>query len=73
MYRSFKILGALLSYPDATIQEAAAHFKAIMAEEGIIPEGQQMRLGHLIDELATRDLYDLQERYVGLFDRSSAL
>ncbi|MDG1418716.1 MAG: nitrate reductase molybdenum cofactor assembly chaperone [Maricaulis sp.] len=73
MYRSFKILGALLSYPDAAIQEAAPHFKAIMAEEGIIPEGQQMRLGHLIDELATRDLYDLQERYVGLFDRSSAL
>jgi len=73
MSRSFKILAALLSYPDEAIQAAAPDFKAVLAEEGIIPEGQQMRLGHLIDELATRELFDLQERYVDLFDKSRAL
>ena len=73
MNRTFKILSALLSYPDAAIQEAAGDFRAILAEEGLLPAGQQLRLGHLIDQIAQRDLYDLQERYVDLFDRSRAL
>jgi nitrate reductase delta subunit len=73
MMRTFKILAALLSYPDEAIKQSAPAFKAVLADEGLIPERQQMRLGHLIDEIVSRDLYDLQERYVALFDRSTAL
>lgn len=73
MTRTFKVMAALLSYPGKDIQEAAADFKPVLAEEGIIPQPQQMRLAPLIEELAARDLYDLQERYVQLFDRSRAL
>lgn len=73
MSRTFKVLAALLSYPTEDIQAAAPAFKSVLAEEGLLPERQQMRVGHLIDQLATRDLYDLQERYVSLFDRSKSL
>lgn len=73
MARTFKVMAALLSYPDETIQQAAADFKSVLAEEGIVRQPHQARLAPLIDELARGDLYDLQERYVELFDRSAAL
>jgi nitrate reductase molybdenum cofactor assembly chaperone NarJ/NarW len=73
MARTFKVMAALLSYPEAGIQAAGPELKAGLAEEGLLSTGQQARLGHLIDQLENRDLYDLQERYVSLFDRSRAL
>jgi nitrate reductase delta subunit len=73
MARTFRVMAALLSYPTADIQSAGAELKAVMADEALLSAGQQTRLGHLIDQLASRDLYDLQERYVSLFDRSRTL
>jgi nitrate reductase molybdenum cofactor assembly chaperone NarJ/NarW len=73
MAKTFKVMAALLSYPVAEIQAAGPELKAVMAEEGLLSAGQQTRLGHLIDQLTSRDLYDLQERYVSLFDRSRTL
>lgn len=73
MTRTFKVLAALLSYPTAEIQAAAPHFRSVLADENLLPPRQQLRLGHLIDQLADRDLYDLQERFVSLFDRSKSL
>ncbi|WP_300530543.1 nitrate reductase molybdenum cofactor assembly chaperone [Maricaulis sp.] len=73
MTRTFKIFAALLSYPTEAIQAASPEFRGVLEQEGLLPVGQQLRLGHLIDQLATGDLYDLQERYVSLFDRSKSL
>lgn len=73
MARVFRVFAALLSYPSEEIQAAAPQFKTVLGEDGLLPERQQARLGYLIDQLATRDLYDLQERYVQLFDRSKSL
>ena len=73
MARTFKVMAALLNYPTADIQAAGPELKAVLVEEGLLSLGQQTRLGHLIDQLADRDLYDLQERYVSLFDRSRTL
>ncbi|SDL66338.1 respiratory nitrate reductase chaperone NarJ [Maricaulis salignorans] len=73
MAKTFKVMAALLSYPTADIQGAGPELKAVLAEEGLLSVGQQTRLGHLIDQLESRDLYDLQERYVSLFDRSRTL
>ncbi|WP_417482831.1 nitrate reductase molybdenum cofactor assembly chaperone [Maricaulis sp.] len=73
MARTFKVMAALLSYPTAEIQAAGPELKAALADERLLSSGQQLRLGHLIDQLASRDLYDLQERYVSLFDRSRTL
>lgn len=73
MAKTFRVMAALLSYPTAEIQAAGPELKAVLSEEGLLSLGQQTRLGHLIDQLASRDLYDLQERYVSLFDRSRTL
>lgn len=73
MERTFRILAALLSYPTEEIQAAAPEFNAVLAEDGFLSERHRTRLERLIDELASHDLFDLQERYVQLFDRSRSL
>jgi nitrate reductase delta subunit len=73
MAKTFKALSALLSYPTAELQCAAAELKVAITGEGFVPARLQRQLDLLIDELATGDLYDLQERYVLLFDRTRSL
>ncbi|HMO08942.1 MAG TPA: nitrate reductase molybdenum cofactor assembly chaperone [Paracoccaceae bacterium] len=71
--KTFKALSALLSYPTADLQEAAPAIRDVIAAEGVIPPGQALALKPLLDSLAGDDLYDLEERYVVLFDRSRTL
>lgn len=71
--KTFKVLSALLSYPTADLQAAAGELIASLAAEAIIPQDLQGPLDLLIDELATGDLLDLEERYVLLFDRTRSL
>lgn len=73
MTRTFKVLAALLSYPTEDIQAAAPEFAQVLEDDGLLPDGQRLRLTQLIAQIADRDLYDLQERYVSLFDRSRSL
>jgi len=73
MARSFKVLSLLLTYPTAELQEAAPEMAGVLESEGLLPARQRSALAGLIEELATRDLYDLQERYVILFDRTRSL
>ncbi|MEE2525709.1 nitrate reductase molybdenum cofactor assembly chaperone [Hyphobacterium sp. HN65] len=73
MTRTFKVLAALLNYPTQEIAAAAPEFGPALAEEALIPDRQIRVLEKLADQLAERDLYDLQERYVQLFDRSRSL
>lgn len=71
--KSFKILSLLLSYPTVEIQAASCEFGEILTGEAIIPDDQLPPLRALIEEYRTRDLLDLQECYVLLFDRSRSL
>lgn len=73
MARTFKALSALLAYPTAELQAAAVECREAIEREGLLPARVKRQLDVLIDELATRDLYDLQERYVLLFDRTRSL
>ncbi len=73
MTRTFKVLSALLSYPTAELQEAADELRAALNEEALIPLALRAGLDALIDELTNSDLYDVQERYVLLFDRTRSL
>jgi nitrate reductase delta subunit len=73
MRLTLKTLAALLTYPTAELVVAVPELRAALEAEGLLPERQRSRLDRLLDELQTRDLYDLQERYVLLFDRSRAL
>lgn len=73
MAMTFKALSALLSYPTAELKEAAGDIRRALAEEAIAPRWLTERLEKLIDEIETKDLVELQERYVFLFDRTRSL
>jgi nitrate reductase delta subunit len=71
--KSFKILSLLLAYPTVEIQAASCEFHDILAGEGLVPADCLPPLRALIEEYRTRELLDLQERYVLLFDRTRSL
>ncbi len=73
MIVTLKALSALLTYPSADLQAAAPEIGPALAREGLLPPSARTALQPLLDELATRDLIDLQERFVLLFDRSRTL
>jgi nitrate reductase delta subunit len=73
MSKTFKILSLLLSYPEAETQAAAGEMKAVLTAEKLVPANCLKGLSGLLDELAAGDLYDLQARYILLFDRSRSL
>ncbi|MDP3959297.1 MAG: nitrate reductase molybdenum cofactor assembly chaperone [Pseudorhodobacter sp.] len=73
MIGTFKALSALLSYPSAELQAAIAEIQAIMADEAVLQPAHTKALQPLLRRLETSDLFDLQEAYVLLFDRSRTL
>lgn len=73
MTQTFKVLSALLTYPTPELQAAAPEMPAVLERERLLPEKQIASVGRLIGEVETRDIYDLQERYVLLFDRTRSL
>ena len=73
MLRSLKALSALLTYPTVELQQACGEISEAIEQDTAIPFGLREQLHRLLTELATGDLYDLQERYVLLFDRTRSL
>lgn len=73
MIRTFKALSALLSYPGADLQEAIPEIRDLIAAEAILPPVYTEALQPLLQRIATTDIFDLQESYVLLFDRSRTL
>ena len=71
--KSFKVLSALLTYPNGDLIAAARDFGAVLEAEDLVPARERRALDRLIDEIAAGDVYDLQERYGLLFDRSKTL
>ncbi|MBD9527252.1 MULTISPECIES: nitrate reductase molybdenum cofactor assembly chaperone [Paracoccus] len=71
--KTFKALSALLSYPSAELIAAIPDIKQLLHDEGLLGPQRHRDLAPLLHELETGDLYDLQERYVLLFDRSRTL
>lgn len=73
MARTFKVLSALLSYPSEEIAAAEPAMREVLRSEALLAKRQIVQLELLLDELATLDLYDCQERYGLLFDRTRSL
>jgi nitrate reductase delta subunit len=73
MIRTFKALSLLLTYPTRELKAAAPEMAAVLDAEALLPVRQRARLAGLIGEIGARDLVDLQERYVLLFDRTRSL
>ncbi len=73
MNRTFKALSTLVAYPTAELQAVMPEIGIALAADTLIPTPVWRQLSRLVGELATQDLYDLQERYVLLFDRTRSL
>ena len=71
--RTFKVLSVLLSYPSKELQAATEELREVLRREGLVTGGQLQRVEAFLDEFRDRDLYDLQERYTLLFDRTRSL
>jgi nitrate reductase delta subunit len=73
MANVFKALSALLTYPTKDLQACTGGISEILDGEHGISRSVRDQLHRLLEELATGDLYDLQERYILLFDRTRSL
>ena len=71
--KTFKVLSALLSYPTEALIEAAPDLLTLLDAEKLMLAANRGAVGALIGEIAVGDVYDLQERYGLLFDRSKTL
>ncbi|MGC1095280.1 MAG: nitrate reductase molybdenum cofactor assembly chaperone [Pseudolabrys sp.] len=73
MIKTLKALSVLLTYPTIELQHAASEIGEAIDAGQMIPARVRNQLRTLLTEIATGDLYDLQERYVLLFDRTRSL
>jgi len=71
--RTYRVLARLLDYPTADLAAAAPDLGAVLDAEAVLPTAARRALAPLLDELAGRDLLDLQAGYVDLFDRVRSL
>jgi nitrate reductase delta subunit len=70
---SFKALGALLDYPTPELQAAIDEIDQALCEERALGPAELEGVRAMIDRLRRDDIMDLQEYWIGLFDRSKRL
>lgn len=71
--KTLKVLALALSYPSSDLIRAVPELRAVVAADGALPRSAAERLDALLEDFGRSDLYDLQERYVFLFDRTRSL
>ena len=70
---TFKALSALLSYPSEDLKAAIGEIRTVLNSEKILSENALKSLEPLLRDMETKDVYELQESFVLLFDRSRTL
>lgn len=73
MALTYKALAVFLIYPTETQRELIPTAMRVVDEEGLVPAPIRQALVKLAQDLVTGDLFDDQERYVWLFDRTRSL
>ncbi|WP_299775856.1 nitrate reductase molybdenum cofactor assembly chaperone [uncultured Tateyamaria sp.] len=73
MDRTFKAISLILSYPTRELQHAMPEIGGVLASDTRLTAAARRALRPLVGEVSGRDIFDLQETYVGLFDRSRTL
>lgn len=71
--RTLKALSLVLSYPTRALQAAMPEIAGVLAADPRLTAAARRALRPLVEELRSRDIYDLEEQYVALFDRSRTL
>jgi len=73
MANALKIISVLLSYPTAELQGAIPEIEDAIARDKHLSAKDKERIAALAADIGELDLYDAQERYVSLFDRTRTL
>lgn len=73
MDRTLKALSLVLSYPTLELQAAMPEIGGVLAADGRLTAAARRAIRPLVESLGQDDIYDLQERFVLLFDRSRTL
>jgi nitrate reductase molybdenum cofactor assembly chaperone NarJ/NarW len=71
--RTLKALSLMLSYPTAELQGAMPEIGAVLADDIRLSAATRLALQRLAHDIGQGDLFDVQESYVMLFDRSRTL
>lgn len=71
--KTLKALSALLTYPTEELAAAIPEIRAVLHGENVLDTAALQNLESLLSSLSTEDIYDLQERYIHLFDRTRSL
>ncbi|MGV1793506.1 nitrate reductase molybdenum cofactor assembly chaperone [Rhizobium sp. A37_96] len=70
---TFRALSALLTYPSEELCAAVPEIAIAIASERLVPPSGATALRPLLNDFASLELFELQERYVELFDRTRRL
>ena len=73
MDRTLKSLSLVLSYPTVELKQAMSEIGGTLAADTRLTAAMRRELRPIVGALSTRDIYELQEEYVMLFDRSRTL
>jgi nitrate reductase molybdenum cofactor assembly chaperone NarJ/NarW len=73
MDRTLKSFSLLLSYPTRELQHAMSEIGGVLASDTRLTAAARRALRPLVEGLAGRDIYELEEQFVLLFDRSRTL
>src|SRR3546814_17613764 len=71
--RTFKVLAALLVYPEREVIDCLDEMEAILDREALLSSTERKGVRALIEHLRMSDLMDAQALYVSLFDESCSL
>lgn len=71
--RTLKALSALLTYPSAELVKALAEIATVIKSDKLLRAGDKAAVLALVEHLVSGDLYDRQEAYGLLFDRTRSL
>lgn len=71
--QTFKVLSALLAYPEPELLIHVDELAAVLEQEALLPLRHQRALAAFVAELGRLDPLEAQERYVTLFDRNRSL
>ncbi len=67
--KTFKIIGMLLSYPKQDLIDHLDELETVLKSEDLLPKRSFRNVVKFLDHLRSKDIYELQEDYVSLFDR----
>ncbi len=73
MDRTLKAISLILSYPTTELQAAMPEIGGVLAADSRLTAAGRRALRPLVTALAEDDIFELQETFVALFDRSRSL